>query len=308
MPPFILDVYDKDALSEDFIGRCVIPLSSANHSSDDTINEPAWFACRVRPSAPAQGEILVSIQVNIFDYDFKVPVNRIRLQDTVETKEFQVDINFLGLRDLQSVGILPVKKAFVVFNLKSLVSPDDGRALENVRTQPGPTGANPTINSLISFKLPLPTSALFCPKLVCTVYDYIFVGMNQPLIGSFTIPIGKLIFDLKNERKEETAAIRHINDELEKIIREEGIVTYNIQNLTEREIMSESPPRTSLFARNSKVIERMNVDEEMKQPLLLQEDRPLSKILGAERTSRDASKSDALLPPRVRANTNNRIS
>jgi hypothetical protein len=111
----------------------------------------------------------------------------------VKSDEFQVDINILGLRELQSVGILPVKKAFVVFNLKSLVSPDDGRALENVRTQPGPLGPNPTINSLVSFKLPLPISPLFCPKLVCTVYDYIFMGFNQPLIGSFTIPIGELI-------------------------------------------------------------------------------------------------------------------
>jgi hypothetical protein len=52
----------------------------------------------------------------------------------VPRSEFELDINILGLRDLQSAGILPVKKAFVVFNLKSLVPPDDGRAIENVQT------------------------------------------------------------------------------------------------------------------------------------------------------------------------------
>jgi hypothetical protein len=30
--------------------------------------------------------------------------------------------------------MLPVKKAFIVFNLKSLVPPDEGVALENVKT------------------------------------------------------------------------------------------------------------------------------------------------------------------------------
>lgn len=88
---------------------------------------------------------------------------------------------------------MPVKKAFIQFNLKSLVSPSEGTALENIKTQPGPTGSNPTINSCVSFKVPLPIDPLYCPKLVCTVYDYIFIGANQPLIGSFTIPVGELI-------------------------------------------------------------------------------------------------------------------
>jgi len=47
------------------------------------------------------------------------------------------------------VGILPVKKAFIVFNLKSLVPPEDGTALDNIKTQPNAPGSNPTINTLI---------------------------------------------------------------------------------------------------------------------------------------------------------------
>jgi hypothetical protein len=35
------------------------------------------------------------------------------LMETVEFKEFKVELNILGLRNLQSMGILPVKKAFI---------------------------------------------------------------------------------------------------------------------------------------------------------------------------------------------------
>ena len=58
------------------------------------------------------------------DYKFKTPIQYFKLTDHVKFEEFLVEINVLGLRALQSVGILPVKKAFVQFNLKSLVPPD----------------------------------------------------------------------------------------------------------------------------------------------------------------------------------------
>jgi hypothetical protein len=34
MPPFVCDVYDKDALSSDFIARTLIPLKDAIYSKD----------------------------------------------------------------------------------------------------------------------------------------------------------------------------------------------------------------------------------------------------------------------------------
>jgi len=66
--------------------------------------------------------------------------------------------------------------------------------------------------------IPLPTDPLYCPKLSSTVYDYIFRGWNQPMIGVFTIPIGQYMLDLKAERVRETEAIETINDELGKIL------------------------------------------------------------------------------------------
>jgi len=55
---------------------------------------------------------------------------------------------------------------------------------------------------------------LYCPNLTCFVYDYIFKGLNQPMIGVFTVPIGDLMNKLKAERKKETDKIEEINTQL----------------------------------------------------------------------------------------------
>ena len=71
----------------------------------------------------------------------------------------------------------------------------------------------------MKFSIPLPVDNLYCPKLTCQVFDNIFKGFNQPLIGVFTVPVGELMLALKKERKEETEIIEEINQKLEKILR-----------------------------------------------------------------------------------------
>ncbi len=70
----------------------------------------------------------------------------------------------------------------------------------------------------MKFSIPLPTDPLYCPKLTCTVYDYVFKGWNQPIIGNFTLPIGELMQDLIRERQEETKIMEDIVEEIDKII------------------------------------------------------------------------------------------
>jgi len=77
---------------------------------------------------------LVSFSVVADDFNYKTPLSYVSLKDEIGFKEFTVTLNVLGLRNLQSIGILPVKKAFIVFNLKSLVPPEDGTTLDNVKT------------------------------------------------------------------------------------------------------------------------------------------------------------------------------
>ena len=72
LPPFVLDVYDRDPLStDDFIGRSIIPLSEAKYTLEEEVLEPQWHKCRMKPGAPAQGEILVSFAIYEQDYTFR---------------------------------------------------------------------------------------------------------------------------------------------------------------------------------------------------------------------------------------------
>jgi len=102
-----------------------------------------------------------------------------------------VEINVLGLRDLKpSMSFLPINKAFVTFDLASMQS--ESIRLRNVQTEPMDPGPNPTINALVQFNCKMPVDPLFAPSLQCSVFDYLFLGLSKPLIGTFTIPLGEL--------------------------------------------------------------------------------------------------------------------
>lgn len=42
MPPFVLDIFDKDTMSDEFVTRCLIPLKDAKYSLNDDVPEPKW--------------------------------------------------------------------------------------------------------------------------------------------------------------------------------------------------------------------------------------------------------------------------
>jgi hypothetical protein len=110
-------------------------------------------------------------------------------------------MNILGLRALQSPGILPVKKAYVQFKIKSLVPPNLS-SIQDIATLPSAPGPNPTLRIPLNFQIPLPVDPHYTPNLTAIVYDNIFAGFSQPMIGVFTVPIGDLMVKLQKERKE----------------------------------------------------------------------------------------------------------
>ena len=122
--------------------------------------------------------MLVSFSIVEDDYMFKVPITYLKLTDQIEYKSFSVDLNVLGLRELESFGLLPVKKPFIKFNLRSLLPPEKAMAVTNIKTSPNAPGPNPNINTVISFQIDLPVNPLFCPKLQCDVFDYVFKGLT----------------------------------------------------------------------------------------------------------------------------------
>ncbi len=140
--------------------------------------------------------------VNILDPEEEYDIAEINRIMRPETTRMDVEVNILGLRGLQSTGILPVKKPFIKFNLNSLVPPNEGGALQNILTQPSATGKDANINSVIKFTIRLPIDPLYCPKITCAVYDYIFKGLSQPLLGIFNIPIGDMMQESKTELEE----------------------------------------------------------------------------------------------------------
>jgi len=50
----------------------------------------------------------------------------------VDFAEYRVELNVLGLRNLLSPGLLPLKKAYIDFLLKSMVPPMSASALSSV--------------------------------------------------------------------------------------------------------------------------------------------------------------------------------
>jgi len=96
----------------------------------------------------------------------------------VKFDDYRVELNVLGLRGLVSPGLLPVKKAYLEFLLKSMVPPMAASALSTIATQPGPSGENPTLNSVISFNVPMPVDPLYAPSMACRVLDKVFKGFS----------------------------------------------------------------------------------------------------------------------------------
>lgn len=167
-----MDCYDEDQTlvgknDADFLARATIYKNECEFSETDSIPTPKWHPLKYAPNSPPCGEILVSFAIVEDDFNFQTPVQSVALEELVDMKEFQVSMNVLGMRGLQSPGILPVKKAFVNFNLKGLVPPKLGTNLKNLKTDPKNPGPDPTINTLMMFTVPLPTDPLYCPRLSC---------------------------------------------------------------------------------------------------------------------------------------------
>ena len=155
-------------------------MLEANNNDELTVPvEPRWHGFYFASGEPMEGEILIAFSVVEHDYNFRFKPELVDLNSRVAKSEYNVNMLILGLRNLQSPGILPVKKAFIHFKSKSIVPPGTA-SISDVFTNPTSPGPNPTINTTIKIKIPLPLDPLYCPNLTCVVYDQIFKGWNQP--------------------------------------------------------------------------------------------------------------------------------
>lgn len=151
-PPVILNVIDLDFgifAGEDFIGRAVVFLKDIKFAEDDNIPRPQWFPVTPRLDDawdPENGpQLLASFakkDTSKIDDDYELNPEDILLDQVVKLESgipikmpslniqgFNIEIMVLGLRDLVSTGLLPIKKAFVKFSVKSLLPPAAAKAV-----------------------------------------------------------------------------------------------------------------------------------------------------------------------------------
>ena len=137
-PPIIFNFWDHDdALldsTDDFLGRSVIYLNEASTNLDqgeddeacNDVPKPKWHDIRIgfETNTPACGQVLCSFVVARDDFEFQTPAQYVKLSNYVPTKEYDLEINVLGLRQLESFGLMPIKKPFIRFAIKSLLPPE----------------------------------------------------------------------------------------------------------------------------------------------------------------------------------------
>ena len=63
---------------------------------------------------------------------------------------------------------------------------------------------------MLTFNVQLPIEELYCPSLACDCFDYVFMGMSQPLIGTFSIPVGALKTKAEKKRVDDIALFKKI--------------------------------------------------------------------------------------------------
>ena len=75
---------------------------------------PTWFPVKYAPGEPKSGEVLVKFYA--CDLDTKLEnATHFDMSKLIKYADNNISILVLGLRNLKSAGILPVKKAFIKF-------------------------------------------------------------------------------------------------------------------------------------------------------------------------------------------------
>ena len=225
-PILLVEVLDYTRiLSDKLIGSRYIWLSNSSYSINKTdFVTPKWSQLYLSESDNPQGQILLSFY--IFDSKNRKKINQIN--PNPPTKKYIFDINILGLRDMKPLGLLPIKKAFIKFELNSLnINGDAENDCSSKTTQPINKGSNPIIKDSFMFEFFLPESEVFMPQLQCIVYDHILSGLVNPILGIFLINLKRIIKETNRQIDED---IEMLNSKIENYLNK-GDITNKIGEL-----------------------------------------------------------------------------
>ena len=206
-PILLAEVMDYNRIkSHSLLGSSYVWLSDSPYRLNSfELIKPKWHQLYLPKSNAPLGEILLSFY--IFDESHRNMIQN--LNPIPETIPYTFEINILGLRDIKPLAMLPIKKAYIKFDMNSLnVTGEKEDNLAPKITQPKDKGSNPTINSALKFDLNLPKLDIFMPQLQCEVYDYIFSGIMNPILGLFLLNIKKLIEETNKQIEEDQKVIK----------------------------------------------------------------------------------------------------
>ena len=207
-PIMLVQINDYDKLSkDDLIAYSYIWLSETYFTINSTEQvRPKWKQMYLPKSNRPQGQLLISFY--IFDSKHQDDIENVKCEP--ETIPYSFEINILGLRDLKPLSLLPVKKAFIKFDMNSLnVTGKEEESLQAIKTFPKDSGCNPTINTVVKFDLKLPKDDIFMPEMQCEVYDHLLSGMVvNPLLGIFTLNVEELVKETHRQIEEDLKSTR----------------------------------------------------------------------------------------------------
>ena len=116
-PILLAEVLDYDRIGKnDLLGSSYVWLSDSPYTLNSIeLVKPKWHQLYLPKSNAPQGEVLLSFY--IFDKDHS---NMFRQIDPIpKTIPYSFEINILGLRDIKPLAMLPIKKAYIKFDMNS---------------------------------------------------------------------------------------------------------------------------------------------------------------------------------------------
>lgn len=229
LPPMIINFWDRDVsflgdIDYDFMGSAVVKLDSSYIVNDKDklfqIKKPKWYQIGF-DNLDKEGKTLLSFSVvrrNLFSELDKANVMQKISYIPIERSKHHIKINILGLRNLQSTGILPVKRVKVKINtssVKKISKIQQGAAFTELIALAKNSGANPTIGSILSLLVDLPVNISNMPSLSCQVIDQGLKLFNyQTIIGSFLINLGAYAFISKYTLLEKLKVLEEKEEEI----------------------------------------------------------------------------------------------
>ena len=183
--------------------------------------------------------MLASFACVEFDHDFLVEADNIQLEKitmvpaaipypldmpNIEVEEYNVIINVLGLRNLLSTGLLPIKKAYVKFSVKSLLPSAQAKAVNDIFTTPDEGGSDPNIRTTIKFTVNISSDPWYCPRMTCTTYDKLyFEGMAQPILGTFALKLGDILRETRKKDADTISQLEKFNDLIKRTVEQKNL-------------------------------------------------------------------------------------